>query len=335
MSTKLAVKDFVIATRDGQTAPILFKVTEVNGNTFNGIPEKIRFYKPRSESLSASNVYVNLGPTPKAGKVYGCSTNDIYIGRQKWDNWGKICFFYKCPKETVVALKKAFARAFLILQKYKLDGYINPENCIWKIVGGKNKYAGMFEMSKHPDSIPHLFTIYPDVIDKNKYVYCILHEFAHYLHSTIEMGSHLNAQWIKLFSTSVKRSDISKQECLEYLNRLFTDNCFPGDLKSSLDEDDTLKYKWVLRWINQQHGLSVAELNAIWDNDKEYIRKVWPDISISYKDLAPIISEYACKNYRETFAEAFAFYFTKISLPGYVTRLVEKTISYLKANQEK
>ena len=46
----------------------------------------------------------------------------------------------------------------------------------------------------------------------------------------------------------------------------------------------------------------------------------------------------ACKNYKETFAEAFSLAYTKRNrdrLPDNVMKLLEKSISYAKTQQEK
>ena len=56
---------------------------------------------------------------------------------------------------------------------------------------------------------------------------------------------------------------------------------------------------------------------------------LWPK-SISTSDYEAIISQYATKNYKELFAEAFSFYLTDRELPEVVNKLIKRTINHLK-----
>lgn len=327
----LTPKDFVIARVKDDSVPELYKVTQVDDTTFSGIPEKSRFYDTSSKNISKDNVLVNLGHSPYPGKVYGADTSLIYRGKQVNDVWGNICYFYDCPKETRVRLSKAFARSHGILKKVGLDHTIDSDNYFWKIVGGKNRYAGMYESRKK--GIPGLFTIYPDVIEENQFAYVLLHEYSHYLHNVfINPKSNIDAQWIKLFVSSIQRVDITKEESASFLETLISDDCSPSQGLKIYDGDSKFRYKWILRWISKQHGVSVKELDSLWEDNPENVKELWPDISISRKDLNPIISEYACKNYKETFAEALSFHLSGFKLPKPVTSLVLKTLSYIKSN---
>ena len=120
------------------------------------------------------------------------------------------------------------------------------------------------------------------------------------------------------------------------LDGLLSQQDNPSDFKSTLAEEEALAYKWILRTIQSVHGLSVKELDFLFEAGMlDDIKKLWPVRTIPRKELEPIVSEYATKNYKELFAETFAFYFTKKKLPEPLKRLLEKSMSYAKSNREK
>lgn len=166
--------------------------------------------------------------------------------------------------------------------------------------------------------------------------YIICHEFGHYVHANLLTQPKINATWIRLFNTSIKVKTFKKDETTALVNTMLSGEERPSDFKSNLDEDQRLVWNWVLRTIKQDHGLSIYELDTLFQAEEhDEIRRVWPSRTLHQKDLAPVISEYATVNHKETFAEAFAFHLTKRKLPSKVVELVEKSIRMACTQQER
>jgi hypothetical protein len=60
------------------------------------------------------------------------------------------------------------------------------------------------------------------------------------------------------------------------------------------------------------------------------VEDLWPEKDVDKNELNPIVSEYACKNPEELFAEAFSFSLVGKKLPKSVGKLLDKTLSYAK-----
>src|SRR5258706_12815235 len=98
----------------------------------------------------------------------------------------------------------------------------------------------------------------------------------------------------------------------------------PSDIRTTLSEEDSLAYKWILKTIQSISGVSVKQLDILFEAGmKADIEKLWPVRNIPRKELAPIISDYATKSYEETLAESFAWHLTKKKLPEGIVKLVE------------
>lgn len=331
---------YIIGRAQGGAGPKLFfgKVQSRSGTILEGYIEKdahIANVKTSFE-IPAKDVVLDLGENPHPGSVYGFDTTNRFFTRKVHDFFGPICFFYKPEKEVVKKLFAAFDTAAKILQK---AGFEYPAGIsVWEIVPkeSKGKWAGYFKKSNKPESNPHRFSIKPESAPDSEWVYIILHEFAHYLHFSAMTGAKLNAAWIKLFNTSIKVQTIKKETSVSLLENLVSGEDRPSDFKSSLDEDQRNAYNWILRTIKADHSVSVRELDTLFEADaKDEIQNLWPQRTIHHKDLQPIVSEYATTAVQELLAESVAFYLTKRKLPAGITKLVEKSLSFAKANQEK
>jgi hypothetical protein len=190
--------------------------------------------------------------------------------------------------------------------------------------------------SKKLEMAPHRFQIRPEIMPSSDFPYVIYHELGHHLHKEFATGTKLQAEWIQLFNTSISVSSIRKDQSTELLDNLLGQEDVPSAFKANLSEEDTVIYKLILKNIQQQHSLSVKELDLLFEADyRDDIRSVWPTRGISKKDLAPIVSDYAATRYEELIAESIAYRLTGKKLPKDVTALVDKTFSFSRSNYEK
>jgi len=343
MSLKISAGDYGIAkmgAEDGKGKIFLFKATAVHNGIVTGILTKDSHIRRDREPIEVrtKDLLAVLGDDPFPGKSFGCDTSMIYRGRKTHDVWGPIYWFYKPEKETGRAVMAAFDKTAKVITRHGLDFAIDPSTCVWEIVVfNGEKYAGMYKPSRNPDKVPHRFHIRPEIMQAPEYPYVIYHEFGHHIHNGFVTSRKLNAAWVRLYNTSIRVKSIPKDKSLELLDGLLSSpENRPSDYKSNLSEDDELVYKLILRHISRDYSLSPRELDLLFEAEYyDDIRNVWPTRGVSRKDLAPIVTEYATKNVKELFAEAFAFHMVGKKLPKDVQALLEKSLSYAKANHEK
>jgi len=320
--------------------PFLFKVNHISKSIVYGTLEKNSHIPQMRSSIEipVKDVLINLGSNPHPGRVYGVDTSLLYRGRKVNDYFGPVYWFYKPDSDVGKDLNDSLDKVFKTLKQNRLDFIVDTTTCIWEALPfNGEKYAGMYIRSKNTERRPNRFQIRPEIMPSTSYPYVIFHELGHHLHFEYVTGTKLNASWVRLYNTSIKQKLIKKEQSVELMDRLTGQTeLLPSDFKTDLGEEDTYAYRMILRNISKQHSLSVRELDLLFEAGYlDDIREVWPIKGLSEKDLAPIISEYACKNVKELFAESFAFYMTKKKLPTSVVSLLEKSISYARVNHEK
>jgi hypothetical protein len=314
------------------------KVSGVSNGVVSGRIEKDFHVKQKFFEVSTKDILVDLGANPHAGSVYGQDVTCRLTAKREHDFFGRIFWLYKPRKEAVTAIDDALDQAASILKKHKLPRL--PDDVVLEMRSNevKSKWAGYYKHSKAPDKNPHRISVKPESVSlrESDIVYCILHEYAHWFHHNCATGPKLNARWVRLFNTSIKLQTVTKADSASLMESLLGGQERPSDFKSTLDEDQRNQFNWICRTIKSDHALSVAELDLLFESDfKEDIRAVWPTRTLHKKDLKPVISEYACVNYKETFAEAMSMHLLKKKLPESVISMVEKSIEFGRANSEK
>jgi hypothetical protein len=319
--------------------PFLFKISGISKGVVSGVLEKNAHVQQlrKTVEVTTKDVVLGLGNDPYPGRVHGCDTSLLYRGRKTHEAFGPLHWFYTPETEIGEKVVKAFDKSYKILKNNRLEFLVQPETCIWEIQPyNGEKYAGMYKRSRDPEKNPHRFLIKPEIIEPVQFPYVVTHELAHHMHSEFATGKKLNAAWVRLYNTSIKVEAISKEKSLELLTNLCEQEDLPSDFKGQLAEDDAIVFKWIMKTITQQHKLTIKELDLLFEADcKDDIKALWPSRGVSKSDLEPVVSDYACKNVRELFAEAVSFKLVGKSLPKAVEALVEKTFSYARSNHEK
>lgn len=325
----------------GARRTFLFRVTD--STLHKGIVSGVMCHdehvagKKQSIEVPKKDLLVNLGADPQHGKVYGVDVSNLFRGKNHHDYFGPIHWFYTPEKALGKELMLAFDRVHKLLKHNQLDFVIDPESCIWEVLPFHGeKYAGMYRRMKNPVKSPHRLQIRPEIMPSGEWKYVIVHELAHHLDFEHATSPKLRAAWIRLFNTSIKLTTIKKDKSSELLENLLSGEERPSEFRGTLSDEDSLIYRWILRTIQKDAALSVKELDILFEADsKDDIRSVWPLRTIPHKELEPVISEYACKNVRECFAEAVSYHLTGKKLPANVVKLLEKTFSYCRMNAAK
>lgn len=334
---RLAKGDYFIAKMEGKKDYLAKALSDNDKKTVEAVVEKDCHIQGLRSTLTVqlSDIVVVLGQEPYAGQVYGHDVGTLFRKRLTHPKFGDVFFFYKPKKEVLDALNASMDSVYTKLKKKGLTFLLNDVVFEVRPYNGKGKYAGMYLKSKN-EKIPDRLWIRPEQMTPSDYNYVWLHELGHGLHFTYCPSKKLNATWLKMYNTSIKVEAVKKDKSQQLLDLLMDGEEPPSDFKRGLDEDDALAFKWIIRTIQQVNGLSIKELDTLFEAEmKDEIKKVWPVRNIPRKELAPILSEYATKNVRELIAEAFAFYMIGKKLPEPVVKLLEKTIEYAKANREK
>jgi hypothetical protein len=332
------VGDYIVAMPEGKDKSVALKVLTINRGMVTGVVVETQHIVEARKLIDVpvSNVFINLGSKPKGGKVYGHDLTQRYTKSSTHPEFGNIHWMYDVSEAAENSISIGFNMAYTALEKHGLH-LMAQDDIVWEVQSAeeKSKYAGWYAPARKlrgGKKMPPRISIKPEMLTADEYAYVVLHELGHHLHYTYLTNPKLDAAWVKLYDTSIKRVDISVAECTEIYDYMLTSECMPSNLKKALDsEEKALAYQWVLRYIKQTHAIGVHELDLLFQSEEfEEIRSMWPTKPLARKELAPIISEYATTHYEECLAEAFAFYLTGRQLPKNVVKLLDKTFSYAK-----
>lgn len=336
MGIRIKKGEYCIARQEGKKDYLFKALSDSDAKTVEAVIEKNSHMQGMRHTMTVKieDVVVNLGPDPYPGKVYGHDVGSVLRKRREHDKFGDVFWFYQPEKQVVTDLNESMDAVYLKLKKAGLDFLI--KDVVFEVHPYySGKYAGMFLKSSN-EEIPDRIQIKPEIMPATEYQYVWFHELGHRLHLTFCPSKKLNATWLKLYSTSIKVEAVKKDKSQQLLDMLVDGEDLPSGFKTTLDEEDALAFKWIIRTIQQVNGLSLKELDTLFEAEmKDEISRVWPLRNIPRKELAPILTEYATRNVRETFAEAFALYMTKKKMPEPIVKLLEKSIAYAKANRSK
>jgi len=330
----LKSEDYLLV-KQSNGKPFLLRAEKVTTETVTGVVVKDCHIPGKKQVIDVprSDCFANMGKDPMPGFAYGVDL-EVYRGRKEHHIFGMQNFFYRPKKDVSKQWLKTLDVAGKKLKTAGFTKVLNDE-IIWEIAKHNGqKYAGYYT-PRRGDTIAPRIRIHLEIVGakSSDYLGFIYHEFAHHLHYAYLMESlKLDARWIQLFNTSIKVVNINKSICEQLLNGLLEGEVKPSRFKAEIEDDELkLAYQWILRTIAQNHAISVRELDKLFEADfKSDIEALWPKHHIRKKDLEPIVTEYATKNFKELFAESFRIYMEGGKLPKNVHSLLEKSLTYIK-----
>jgi hypothetical protein len=142
-----------------------------------------------------------------------------------------------------------------------------------------------------------------------------------------------DARWLEMYTNTVTPVKIPQSEVIAMRDSLIESGATLSAFKSTLEEDQLEIFKVIVSEIRRTSRLSPRELDTLTQSDDgaEHIKRVWPSSSVYLSKLSPFITQYSLKSYHELFAETFAFYVLGKKLPTQLQKLMEKTLSKVKA----
>lgn len=328
--------DYLIAQMKG-TKPFLAQFKEESDDGYIVIPDNLRYREETEVTVHRRDILVRLGQEPKPGKVYGVDVANIYRKSIAHAAWGPIHFFVKPDKVHMKMLRLGLDLTAKKIEKMELDPFMQTFQT--EIRAKKGKYAGMYHHEKEGKS---RVWYAPECAETQEQMNGIIfHEYGHALRFNGLTRVKARARWQRLFQQSIAPVIVSKKYLEGLLDHMLaeadtgSDSSLSSVLSTYVEEDEAgaASVKALQRWMRQVHHISPKELGVLWSaGDKETLQSLWPKSSIDTSKLAPILTDYATKNVEELFAEAFMFYALGKKLPGSVLKLLEKSLSDIKAN---
>lgn len=274
----------------------------------------------------------NLGQNPLPGSVYGCAVRKLH-SRTTHSFWGDISIMRSMDDDEKRVLKKSLTNGFACLEKIGCKDAIHLDNLL--VMDAKGKYAGWYKQDKRGFHI----CLHPKEFDEAQASYIINHELAHAIWYQLT-GDEAKSEWVKLYTEHVelvKSPDDMVGEVIDIVSaqsrhldeyhEMLMDSEFGNEILNKLcwalmdihllDEQDLSLFLWSLSNKERRRSLERAVPN---------MAMLSGEVSGSFP-----VSEYAGKNTREFFAEAYAHYISHpTNVPSDVEELLRRTIPKIK-----
>lgn len=319
----------------GKVKPVLIRVSKI----VSGSPQRAFGYVekllPRQQStveFPVTDVVMNLGSDPFPGTVHGYNLHYRYRRTVEIEHLGEVYLFCKVAKEEIKELRSAAEAVFKKLHAKKLNFLLNGDTD-FEIVSKEyaGKWAGMYSHSKDPEKHPHRIQV---TLDKKRleessittYAYVLAHELGHALHfQYVKRNPKADAAWVRAYTETVTPVQVEKTTIKAFLNTLLSTGSV-GGARGEIGEDELPMFRRVLREVQASAGLSARELDLLLSAERQdAVEAAWPKSGLMHPEMHPSITQYALKNYKELFAETFAFWLLGKKIPANLLELMEKS----------
>lgn len=344
MRVDVSKKDYIVVRTAKESGGFnkaqLLRVKSISSNgSFIGILQKDPHLQTVMVEAKPSEVLVNLGPTPVPGKVYGINVKNLYVGSQDHDRFGEVHFFTKPEDDALEKLFTGMSRAAKVLKSHGYDKFIDVCAFVLEVHPKNGKYAGYYKHVPNQDKGPCRLALSAEEntlknASVGNYTYVVLHELMHAVHfQLLDPKPEINAKWIAMFRHSIAANFVKSEECQNILSGIIKSGTVKDFLATS-DEDTRNQVKLIFKWIRQFKNISPKEIQVLQRSSSkealQTLKDVWPQTNIRAKKLKPLVTEYACKNFRELFAEACTLHLLGKQLPDKVVSLVEESLGLAK-----
>ena len=316
----------------------LLKASNITSEEVYGRVEISPHVKPQMVSVPNEFIIANLGKKPLPGKLYGVDTSSLFKKTVTHAEFGDVHFFCKPDAANMSKLNEAFGDVYKMLKKAKL-GFLLEEETVFEVVDhGFTKYSGQFRMFKNREKNPSRITVCCDVdalkgMGIDSYNYVLAHELGHALHfHHVQQNKDLDATWVRAYKGSIFPKQISKELMDSLKAALLSERSIRAAL-AIVPEEDMTQAKAAFKTFRSVTGYSAREIDLLLEQGKDKtVSSIWPNMTFVDAERKSILTLYATKNYRELFAETFAFWLTKATLPPNLQELMDKTVSLCRNN---
>lgn len=283
--------------------------------TLDEEPEYIKIDDPSRIILSFE------GKVPY-GKAYNCKIE--YVRKSEDNNdWGTINYFRNLKESDKKFLEFSLSKAHKLFKSYHLLGvlpiHIDVKYNHGKIVGLFNKY------DKHRKS--SIMTLTPFEFEEKHLMQIITHEYGHGLWWYC-MNDHLKYKWIETYHLYIKLANVDNKLLVSIRKKLENSESIK-EFYNNWEKDTELPIRIIMREvfsrISKVHKLSKDDIDILIRNRKS-LQPYWP-LSLNLGDVKQILTDYARKNVREFFCEAFMLFMCKKKLPKKIKKLMKATVA--------
>ena len=265
--------------------------------------------------LNKDDIFLCLGKSPNYGTAYGVKI-EPYVDSFYLNPWGIVYLFRHLTKGEIYYIKKSLKETGIFIKNIGLTDFLPIEILIRNNTG---KRVGCYIYKRKEVEYDELQLFPKEIVSLNQLKHLNSHEFAHHIWFRY-MGEKERSKWIKLYHKSVAVSKLNKRDLKKYLDDLETENSTKS-LNKNLDKQEKEIFKEIILWIKKTHKLEKDDIDDLLKAG-ESISGYWPtEIDIGDMDIS--ISEYAKKNSKEFFAEAFCHYFQPLENSNKIPKKIE------------
>lgn len=321
--------DYVVIQADKKKALALVSKVKKGGKSFIAVLESDRTKDtiPQKE-YKTEDVIAVLGPDPKVGSVFGCST-ERYRNTRTVDGWGtgEIGIFRQMDKKELKLLRNGVRNAVAKIEELGLESFpfrteVREAKGRWAGYYKFNPKAEDFGSPQYDEALTDLIVLKPKDFDNLDLL--LYHEYAHSLWYR-RISTKTRARWIILYHKAIELATVKPQE-IEALAENF--NSSGMDCKAfsrSLEDREKLIFKECLIYVNAHHNLSNDNLNTLIAAGKP-VSDYFNVGTIKLQDMQLVLTEYAQVSPEEFFAEAISYHLGNMKLPKRLTKIVSKTL---------
>lgn len=320
---RIEVGDFVIA-RVGERKKALVRALERTSSKEDFplkacLANEYSFTKEKEKvEIEREDVLCNLGDDIEEGaSAFGVKIQP-FRETINVKGWGPIQIFRSLSPKEKDSLVRSLKITGIKLKNRRLNGFMPLTQ--FNIFPKSGKYAGMYRWHTVNGDTLDLF---PEEFDKETSGY-IYHEAGHGIFWRM-LSPKQQLLWYKFFHKCVRltKADVST---IVKLGKNFSD--FAGtakDFRAALSDAQAMIFDECLGWLMYNHKIDKRTLDLM-KEEGEPIVPYWPKDTLFLSDVEELISEYATKNHREFFCEAFRFYMTGKKMPVVVRKYLKKTL---------
>jgi hypothetical protein len=283
--------------------------------------------------VTKDRIVANFGLKPLKLMVSGTNFNEIFDKHtHQHPVFGSLNFSFEPDEDQLKHLVTAYNKSAKWLRSAGL-GTLPELPLVHEITHLPHKYVGQVKasraLSQDKPTFIRFCPTHKSLQDPAELFYVVMHELAHVVDlNVLQPGSpKLTAAWIRMFERTVEAKTLAQDTVDEIYESLSTAVDFKG-FKSSLNEETMEAAKRIFEVIRKTKHVEPYYVAALKDSDSmDTIKALWPKGSACIAaEAKSLVTDYACKNVKELFAEAFSHYAVGRTLPKPVVGLVEASI---------
>lgn len=318
--------------------PIVGRVVRVDADAVSVRECETEHAETIVHDIRATQILFNLGATPSDMTIFGFNTAALFQKTVELPAFGPVHWLFKTEDEK---LRKRVHYAFETFAKWlKTNGLVNvlDLNLVVEVRPKRGKYAGYYRPSKNLADKAGVLAVIPESCANaslDSMLYVVAHEFGHVLKSQLLHDQpHILAKWLALYHATVRATTPTPETCRKMFDLMRASPDFPS-WKNACREDDDLQaaFKLCGAFWRKTARLSAHDVDVLLRAEKhQALLKIQPSAQqLADASLRPVISEYACKNVHEMFAEAFAFHVEGRELPDNIVAAIDQSLTAARA----